>query len=183
MKVVNQTSSTEVQELPEVIDLEAYTKSSKKPPVGKRYKVKIDGKSFVFDHHLVTREELLRKAGYCSIECFVLYQKFKGCDFEKIGAGEKIDLTKPGIEKFTVKPTDIFHYSVDGEPETTDSKQLSPNQILDLAGVTPVSDYYLVQVDDEGNQTSFKDTPDVPIEMQCPAMKFISVFRGETPVS
>ena len=43
----------------EIIDVEAYTKEGKKPPVGKKYKVKIDGHHYTFDHHLVSGKELL----------------------------------------------------------------------------------------------------------------------------
>jgi Multiubiquitin len=167
----------------EIIDLEAYTKSDKKPPVGKKYKVKIDNEYFVFDHHIVTGKEILEKAGKTPIECYSLYQKLKHRDFEKIDFDEKVDLIKHAIEHFVVKPPEIFHYILDDEPETTDKKELTPNQILELAGITPVSDYYLVQINHDGSQISYKDTPTTPIKMHCPTMKFVSVFRGETPVS
>lgn len=167
----------------EVIDLEDYTKSGKKPPLGKKYRVKVENEFFIFDHQFVTGKEILEKAGKIPVECHTLYQKFKDCDFEKISLDEKIDLAKPGIEHFIVKPPEVFNYTVDGEPETTDKKELTPNQILELAGITPVADYYLVQITADGGQISYKDHPDAPIAMRCPAMKFVSAFRGETPVS
>lgn len=173
----------DAQDAGEVIDLEVYTKSDKKPPVGKRYKVKVDNEYFVFDHQFVTGKEILEKVCKTPIECHNLYQKLKHCDFEKIDLNEKVDLAKSGIEHFVVKPPEVFNYAVDDEPETTDQKELTPNQILELAGITPVSDYYLVQINHDGSQTSYKDTPTTPIKMKCPAMKFVSVFRGETPVS
>lgn len=167
----------------EIIDVEAFTKNGKKPPVGKKYKVKIGGYSYVFDHQVVTSRELLEKAGITPIECFWLYQKLKDCDFEKIDLKEKVDLAKGGIEHFVVKPTEVFDYFVDNEPETTDEKELTPNQILEAAGLTPVKDYYLVRINPDGSQTSLKDSSDTPLKMVCPAVKFISAFRGETNVS
>jgi hypothetical protein len=167
----------------EVIDVEDYTRHDRKPPAGKKYKVKIDNKYFVFNHQLVIGREILEMAGKTPVECHTLYQKLKHSDFEKIDLDEKVDLAKPGIEHFVVKPPEVFYYSVDGEPETTDLKELTPNQILELAGIIPVSDYYLVQINYDGTQTSYKDSMTTPIKMQCPAMKFVSVFRGETPVS
>lgn len=167
----------------ETIDLEAFAQSDKKVPVGKKYKVKIDNDFFVFDHHLVTGKEILEKAQKIPIECYTLYQKFKHCDFEKIDSNAKVDLTKPGIEHFVVKPPEIFHYTVDAEPETTDEKQLTPNQILELAGITPVNNYYLVQINQDGSQTSYKDRPTESIRMVCPSAKFISVYQGEMTVS
>lgn len=179
-----ETEKLEGQEpFDEIIDVEAYTKESKKPPIGKKYKVKIGEQHFIFDHHIVTGKELLEKACITPLECFWLYQKTKGCDFEKIDLTEKVDLAKGGTEHFVVKPTEVFNYFVDNEPETTDQKELTPNQILEAAGLNPVSDYYLVKINPDGSQTSLKDTSNTALKMVCPAVKFISAFRGETTVS
>lgn len=166
----------------EIIDIEVYTHSDKKIPIGKRYKVKIDDEIFVFDHHIVTGREILEKSGKKSVECYTLYQKLKHCDFEKVDPDEKVDLAKAGVEHFAIKPPLVFNYFVDDEPETTDKKSLIANEVLELTGLKPV-DYYLVLVNADNSQVSYKDTPNLSIEMKCPGLKFISVFRGETPVS
>lgn len=102
---------------------------------------------------------------------------------ELVRPHEKVDLTEKGVEHFVTKPPVVFYYTVDKEPETTEEIELTPNQILELAGITPVEDYYLVRVNSDGSQVSYKDSPNTPIKMECPAVKFISVFKGETPVS
>lgn len=173
----------DTQSVDEVIDLEAYTKSDKKPPVGKKYKVRIDDEYFIFDHHIVTGKEILIKADKLPVECHTLYKKLKHCDFEKIDLHEEVDLAKPGIEHFVVKPPEVFNYTVDSEPETTDQKVLTPNQILELAGIKPVSDYYLVQKNPDGSEISYKGKPNEPIKMLCPEMKFVSIYNGEMTVS
>ena len=184
IKMEKGTEKLDEQELHEkIIDVEAYTKEGKKPPIGKKYKVKIGKEYFIFGHHVVTGRELLEKACITPLECFWLYQKLKDCDFEKIDLTEKVDLAKGGTEHFVVKPTEVFNYFVDDEPETTDQKELTPNQILEAAGLTPVIDYYLVRINSDGSQISFKDSPNTPLKMVCPAIKFISAFRGETNVS
>lgn len=167
----------------EVIDIEQFTKEGKLPSEGTWYRVKVGEHYHIFLKQFVTGKEILEKAGVTSIECFWLYQKLKGCDFEKISLDEKVNLAKPGIEYFQVKPTEVFHYFVDNEPETTDLQAMTPNQILEAAGITPVSDYYLVRINADGSQESFANSADKPIKMVCPAVKFVSVFRGETPVS
>lgn len=167
----------------EVIDLEAYTKSGKQPPVGKKYKVKIDEDYYIFEHHIVTGKEILEKACKTPVECHSLYQKLKGCDFEKININEKVDLAKIGIEHFVVKPPEVFYYTVDDEPETTEEQVLTPNQILELAGLTPASDYYIVLKNENGTDTSYKGKPEEQIKMRCPGLKFISIFNGEMTVS
>lgn len=167
----------------EIIDVEIFTREDKTPPHGKKYKVKVDNEYFVFDHHIVTGGEILKMANKTPAECHTLYQKLKHCDFERISLNEKVDLAKPGVEHFVVKPPEVFNYTVDDEPETTDQSELTPNQILELAGIKPVTDYYLVQIKEDGGQISYKEDSTVSIKMLCPAMKFVSVFRGEMPVS
>ena len=166
----------------DVVDVEAYTKADKKPPAGKRYGVRIGENHFIFDHQIVTGKQILEKAGLIPAECHSLYQKLKGCDFERISLNEKVDLGKPGIEHFVVKPPEVFHYTVDEDPESTEEKFLTANQILLAAGLKP-EDYYLVQVFADGTQESYNDKPDQPIEMKCPGLHFSAIFRGETPVS
>lgn len=168
----------------EIIILEEYTNNGQKPPHGKRYQVMVDDKKVIFDKAVVTGEEVLKAAGLLPTECYSLYLKLKGCDFELIRPHEEVDLVeRNGVEHFISKPPIVFHYSVDNEPETTEDLQLTANQILELAGILPVKDYYLVRVNQDGSQVSYKDTADTPIKMECPAVKYISVFRGETPVS
>jgi hypothetical protein len=170
-------------ETTEVVDLEQFAKEGKVPPHGKHYKVKVGEKVVIFEKQVVTGREIQVGAGYKHPECHWLFQKMKGCDFEKVDLDEKVDLAKDGVEHFAVKPTEVFHYFVDGEPETTDQKEMTPNQILGAAGLSPVKDYYIVRINPDGSQDSFKDSPDKPIKMVCPAVKFVSAFRGETPVS
>lgn len=147
------------------------------------YKIKVDHDVLVFNKPTVRGQDILIKAGKTPPECHTLYQKLKGCDFERVSLNEEVDLSNPGIEKFTVKPPEVFHYFLDDEPETTDESSLSANQILELGGIKPVEDYYLVEIDKDGNEINHKDTPDAPIKMKCPGSKFVSIFRGETPVS
>lgn len=158
-------------------------KNKEKTFKNRLYKVLVDGDRFEFNKSVVTGEEILIKVGKTPPECYALYQKLKGCDFEKIRLDEVVDLANRGIEKFTVKPTDVFHYTLDEEPETTDSKTLSANEILKNGGIEPVEDYYLIEIDGSGQEISHKENPDKPIEMKCPGSKFVSVFRGEMPVS
>ena len=167
----------------EVIDIEIFTKEGKKPPIGHRYKIRVGDQSYIFDHHIITGQDIFNKIGLTPVECFWLYQKLKGCDFERVHLQDEINLIEHKVETFIVKPTEVFHYTVDGEPETTDEKEMTPNKILEDAGITPVSDYYLIRINADGSQDSFKDTPDTPIKMVCPAVKFVSAYRGETPVS
>lgn len=149
----------------------------------KNYKILVDNEKVEFNKPEVSGEEILVKVGKTPPDCFSLYQKFKDCDFEKIGLKETVNLEAKGLEKFTVKEPEVFKYFLDDEPETTDQKSLTANQILENGGITPVSDYFLTEVDKDRNNISHKDTPDLPIEMKCPGSRFVSIFRGPMPVS
>ncbi len=172
-----------IQPQSEIIDIECFTRDGKIPSEGKWYRVRIGSEYYIFLKQFVTGREILEKAGIIPVDCHWLYQRLKGCDFEKIDLEEQVNLAKPGIEHFVVKPTEVFHYFVDNELETTDLKAMTPNEILEASGITPVKDYYLVRVNADGSQQSYADAPNLPITMVCPAVKFVSVFRGETPVS
>lgn len=151
---------------------------------GKRpqFSVKVNDGVIVFHDPVVTGREILNKAGFKPVECYTLYQKFKDCDFEKISLDEKVNLAKPGLEHFVVKDPEVFHYTIDTEPETSEKKHMTAAEILKAAGLDP-KDYYLVEVFADQTQKSYKDNPDESIKLTCPGNKFISVFKGETPVS
>jgi hypothetical protein len=73
-----------------------------------------------------------------------------------------------------------FDYTVDGEAQTTDEHTLTPTQILQAAGIDPVT-HYLVEI--VGNtQKSYQNDPNEAIRMH-EHMKFISIATGPTPVS
>ena len=166
-----------------VVDVENFTSLDKKLPKGKKYKVRIGDDKYTFDQKYVTGKELLEKTGHIPVECYSLYQNLKECNSEKVSLKEKVDLSKPGFDKFIVKPPEVFHYFLDEEPETTKEKCLSANQILENGGLTPVNDYYLLEIDNSGREIPHKENPNEPIQMKCPGSKFVSIFRGEVPVS
>ena len=110
-----------------------------KPLAG--YKVTVNENEFLFLESTVTGKQILIKAGKEPLECYTLYQKLKGCDFEKISPEEVVDLSNPGIEHFVTKDPEVFNYTVDGEPETTDKKNLTPTEILKLDAIDPNTFY------------------------------------------
>lgn len=166
----------------DLIEIEHYSNTNQKPPTGRRYQVKVDNLKLIFNYEKVSGKEILDAAGKTPAECFTLYQKLKNCDFEKIDLNEIVDLTRPGIEHFVTKPPEVFYYDLDDEPETTDLKEMTPNQILAAGGVDRRT-HYLVQINADGSQINYKDKGDIPIKMKCPRVKFVSVLNGPTPVS
>ena len=171
-----------LEEKDEVIDIEEYTNSNKPIPKKKKYRISIDGEKYVVNSDTLTGREILEIAKKIPPACFILYQKLKGHkDPIKIQLDEIVDLTKPGIERFTTKEhTGITTYYLDGTAYTTTEKTLTPVQILTNGGLD-INNYYLKQiVGDE--QISYKDKPNESLRI-CPGSKFISVFKGATEVS
>ena len=100
------------------------------------YKIKVDDLMLEFEKPVVIGSEILIKARRTPVECFSLYQKLQGCDFEKISLDEKVDLSKPGIENSPLRNRCISLYSR-WRTRTTDRKELTAYEILVLAGLNP----------------------------------------------
>ena len=90
----------------EIIDLEEFSKHNRKPPRHRRYRIKVDRQKFVVNEECLTGKEILQLAGKNPPEQFQLRQKIRGGEVIKIGLGDKVDFTKPGIEKFMTIPLD-----------------------------------------------------------------------------
>jgi hypothetical protein len=78
------------------------------------------------------------------------------------------------------RPARDITFTVDGEAVSTADKELTPNQILELAGVDPAA-AYLVQVKGR-HQESFEGRGDEPIRVH-KNDTFVSVSTGPTPTS
>jgi hypothetical protein len=78
------------------------------------------------------------------------------------------------------RPGRSITFTVDGEPVTTTEEQLTPNQVLGLAGIDPATNY-LVQVEGR-HQVSYQGRGDEPIRVHDNAV-FVSVSTGPTPTS
>ena len=166
----------------EVIDVAAFTTKGLKLPKAKKYKVFINDKIVTFNHPVVTQREILGATGQQPCECFIVVQIINGRHLDLIDLDEKVDLSASGFERFVTRESGISNYTVDDEPETTTKRLMTPNEILTAAGVK-VADHYLVQIMSDNSQVSYQETPDTPIEMKCTDQKFVSIFRGPTPVS
>lgn len=73
-----------------------------------------------------------------------------------------------------------FRYTVDGEPQETHDHELTPNEIVRLAGLNP-DERCLVEIRGK-DQIPYKDAMSSPIKIHS-NQKFITVFCGPVPVS
>jgi hypothetical protein len=69
-------------------------------------------------------------------------------------------------------------FTIDGVPYTTNDRRQTAEELLRLAGVDP-ADHDLARVVGHGNVKPLNDNDEIQIT---PDAKFISLFRGPTPV-
>jgi len=94
------------QMLDAVIDLEEYAQRGEKPPLAKGYRIKVNGDQFVIENPEPTGREILTLAGLLPPENYTLRVKAAGQKPQKVGLDEKVDLRRPGVEKFKALPRD-----------------------------------------------------------------------------
>ena len=92
--------------LDDIIDLEEYAKLGKRPPLAKGYRFKINGESYVVHDATPTGVEVLTLAGLLPAKDYTLRVKYAGERPRKVELDEKVDLRRPGVEKFKALPRD-----------------------------------------------------------------------------
>jgi hypothetical protein len=138
-----------------------------------KHTITVDGEKINFNKPKVTGIEILEKAKKEPIQCFTLYRKLKGCDFDKVSMDEVIDISDRKIEEFITKEAEVFNYTVNRQPELTDKKALTPTEILKLNAIDP-NENYLIQLLAGGEEIEYAYRPDTPIKMVCTGMQFES---------
>lgn len=90
----------------DMVDLEEYAASGRRPPRAKRYRIRIDRERYVVEVPSMTGRELLQLAGKRPVEQWMITQKLHSGEVKKIGLDEKVDFTAPGVERFMTLPLD-----------------------------------------------------------------------------
>ena len=81
------------------IDIEKCGKHNRRPPKGRKYRIRIDGEKHTVDSAEITGTDILALVGKSFGE-WSLNQKLCGGKRERIEADTKVDLAQPGIERF-----------------------------------------------------------------------------------
>lgn len=92
--------------LDEIVDLEEYARQGKRPPRCRGYRIRINGKRYVFKTATPTGREILELAELTPPSNYTLRVKFFSGRPQKVGLNEEIDLRQPGVEKFKALPRD-----------------------------------------------------------------------------
>ena len=90
----------------DIVDIEECGRKNCPPPPAKAYKVKIDGKPYVFESRFATGKVLLERAGKTPVTRYELEKRMHGGKYVPIGLEQRVDLAECGIEVFETFPLD-----------------------------------------------------------------------------
>lgn len=90
----------------DIVDLEEYAKLGKPPPLATGYRLKVNGQAFVVRDPAPTGRAVLTLAGLLPAKEYTLRVKLAGERPRKVGLDEKVDLRRPGVERFKALPRD-----------------------------------------------------------------------------
>jgi hypothetical protein len=83
-----------------VIDVEEFARAGKPVPKEKRYRIRVDKEKFVVTQPTISGSELLALVGKTP-DKYNVYLHVHGGQTKLIKPDEKVDLTEPGVERFT----------------------------------------------------------------------------------
>lgn len=75
--------------------------SFERKPHDKGFKYMVRNRIFETENRFITGREVLETAGLTPVTQYKLDLKMKGNRYREVGLDEKVDLSDPGIEKFT----------------------------------------------------------------------------------
>jgi hypothetical protein len=84
----------------EIVEIEIYARERRPVPKGKHYRIRVDKERFVVKQPRITREEILSLVDKRP-QLYQVYQHIHGGQTKVIKPGEHVDLTEPGVERFT----------------------------------------------------------------------------------
>jgi len=82
------------------VDLEKTAREGRRPPKGRRYRIRIDSKKYLAPEATMTGREILELAERTPADDYVLILRIWGECNEVIELDKEVDLTRRGIERF-----------------------------------------------------------------------------------
>ncbi len=139
------------------------------------FKFKLNKKRFESIESKVTGRKILEIAQLSPAEDFELLYKINDGGFTPIQLDEVIDLKEVGKEVFIARPYEEFSIKVDSKEYTVNECFLSPNEIMEIAGIDS-SRFFLNEVRENGNEITYKEDAEHKISLS-KSLCFISCER------
>lgn len=108
-----------------------------------KYLLKVNSLTFSFASSSVSVNDILKEYR-ATAPCDLLVQIFRGGDRKILNNYEIVDLSASGHERFEAyESSKVVYFSVNDEKLVTDKPAIKAEEILEIAGLFPVSDYYV----------------------------------------
>lgn len=98
------------------------------------------------------------------------------------GAEHEIDEALQELKEAEAHHHHEIHFTLDAEPEETEQREITPDEIIREYGKKDPATYYLIRIEDGLEKTSYRDKGSVPIELHN-GMHFQMLSLGPTTVS
>lgn len=99
-------------EAEEIIEVEEYARAGKSVPKGRQYRIRADKDRFVIKQATITGSEILALV-HKTPQSHQLYQHVRGGQTRIVRPEEAVDLTAPGVERFTTLKIENTEGAVD----------------------------------------------------------------------
>lgn len=162
-------------------DLEQCAKEGRRPRCAYRYRIKIDGESYVVNVTFMYWQQLLELAGKCEPENWSLFQLMSSGQLEEIEPGKKVDFTQPGIERFFTlqcSPRSKFCLNIEGVEHPWPVSTITTEQIAEVGGWDFADG--VIQIDSENNEMKLEPGQVVAITPGVEFCKNVRWKRGGT---
>lgn len=120
------------------------------------YYFKINKKRFESDEPIITGQQLLTIAKLEPVEDYELLYKINEGGFTPIQLDEMVDLKTAGIEGFRAHPYKTLSIKVNDNVFEVDECFMTPNEIMDLAGINS-DQFYLMETRSGGIEITYKE--------------------------
>lgn len=108
-----------------------------------KYSLKVNSLTLSFASSSVSVNDIMNEYR-ATAPCDLLVQIFRGGDRKILNNFEIIDLTVSGHERFEAyESSRVVYFTVNGERFVTDKPAIRADEILEIAGLFPVSDYFV----------------------------------------
>ena len=95
------------EQVEDVIDLEQFSKDHpENKPKAKKYRIRVDKTQITVEVSSLPGRRILELAGKTPPDRWMLTEIFRHGEFRPIGLDDVVDLTAPGVERFTTLPKD-----------------------------------------------------------------------------
>src|ERR1700761_7988766 len=101
------------------------------------FELTINGKSYRSEKPIINGKHILVLIGLQHSTDYEILMKLTDREFEPIELDEEVDLAKPGIEEFKVRPYPHVSIEVDDEEYPVTEVLMTPKEIMVLAGLDP----------------------------------------------